>query len=70
MVEFINIEVQRYAPTKGDVEKLKLRVNVNSISYVEEMGEHTALFRIIGDNSVYKVIDDVSYHKLEAATHE
>ena len=69
MVEFISVDVQRYAPTKGETENLKLRVNVASISQVEER-EKYAMFRIIGDNSVYKVFDEVSLRKLLEATHE
>ena len=69
-MEFINIKVLRYAGNQGNIQEVKMNLNVNAVAFVEEIDANKATFRIIGDASLYTVVDPVSLRKLLEATHE
>ncbi len=69
-MEFINIKVLRYAGNQGNIQEVKMNLNVDAIAFAEEIDANKATFRIIGDASLYTVVDPVSLRKLLEATHE
>ena len=69
-MEFIRIKVQRYAGNQGNIQDVEMNLNVNAVSYAEQIDDKKVTFRIIGDASLFIVTDPVSVRKVLEATHE